>query len=122
MNMVAIWFGIIERQAIHRGTFGNVRELTTAIRTYITGWLQQPGSPLRLDRDPRGNSQESQPSPNFKRGPPALKWRSILLTSKRTGSVARRRKSSGCGAPYRASRAEPNRLHKRKALRRMNSS
>jgi hypothetical protein len=71
MNMVAIWFGIIERQGIHRGTFGNVRELTTAIRTYITGWLQQPGPPLRQDRDPRGNPQESQPSPNSKRGPPA---------------------------------------------------
>ena len=38
MNMVEIWFGIIERQAIHRGTFGSVRDLTTAIRTYITGW------------------------------------------------------------------------------------
>lgn len=34
----AIWFGIIERQAIHRGTFGSVRDLTTAIRTYINGW------------------------------------------------------------------------------------
>jgi phosphinothricin acetyltransferase len=30
--------GIIERQAIHRGTFGSVRDLTTAIRTYINGW------------------------------------------------------------------------------------
>lgn len=38
MNMVEIWFGIIERQAIHRGTFGSVHDLTTAIRTYITGW------------------------------------------------------------------------------------
>ncbi|MGO9692261.1 MAG: hypothetical protein ACLPYO_00265 [Mycobacterium sp.] len=38
MNMVEIWFGIIERQAIHRGTFGNVRDLTPAIRTYINGW------------------------------------------------------------------------------------
>jgi transposase len=38
MNMVEIWFGIIERQAIHCGTFGNVGDLTTAIRTYITGW------------------------------------------------------------------------------------
>jgi hypothetical protein len=35
---VEVWFGIIERQAIHRGTFGNVRELTSAIRTFITGW------------------------------------------------------------------------------------
>jgi hypothetical protein len=38
MNMVEIWFGIIECQAIHRGTFGSVRDLTTAIRTYINGW------------------------------------------------------------------------------------
>ena len=38
LNLVEIWFGIIERQAIHRGTFGNVRELTQAIRAFITGW------------------------------------------------------------------------------------
>jgi transposase len=38
LNLVEVWFGIIERQAIHRGTFGSVRELTRAIRTYITGW------------------------------------------------------------------------------------
>lgn len=36
--MIETWFGIIERQAIHRGTFGNVRDLTTAIRTYVNGW------------------------------------------------------------------------------------
>jgi DDE superfamily endonuclease len=38
LNLVEVWFGIIERQAIHRGTFGNVRALTTAFRTFITGW------------------------------------------------------------------------------------
>jgi len=38
LNLVEVWFGIIERQAIHRGTFGNVGELTRAIRTFITGW------------------------------------------------------------------------------------
>ena len=38
MNLVEVWFGIIERQAIHRGTFGNVRELTTAIKRFIAGW------------------------------------------------------------------------------------
>jgi hypothetical protein len=26
---LAVWFGIIERQAIHRGTLGNVRQLTS---------------------------------------------------------------------------------------------
>jgi transposase len=38
LNLVEVWFGIIERQAIHRGSFGNVRQLTQAIRTYIIGW------------------------------------------------------------------------------------
>lgn len=38
MNMVEIWFGIIERQAIHRGSFGSVRDLTAKIRAFIDGW------------------------------------------------------------------------------------
>jgi hypothetical protein len=38
LNLV-VWFGIIERQAIHRGTLdlSNVRELTTAINKLIAG-------------------------------------------------------------------------------------
>ncbi len=38
MNLVEVWFGIIERQAIHRGSFGSVRDLNAKIRTFITGW------------------------------------------------------------------------------------
>jgi len=38
LNLVEVWFGIIERQAIHRGTFTSVRELMTRIRTFINGW------------------------------------------------------------------------------------
>lgn len=38
LNMVEIWFGIIERQALRRGTFGSVRELTSKIRDFINGW------------------------------------------------------------------------------------
>jgi hypothetical protein len=38
MNLVEVWFGIIERQAIHRGTFRSVRELTRKIRDFIDGW------------------------------------------------------------------------------------
>ena len=38
MNMVEIWFGIIERQAIHRGSFASVTDLTRRIRTFIDGW------------------------------------------------------------------------------------
>ncbi|MEU4198345.1 IS630 family transposase [Kribbella sp. NPDC026611] len=38
MNLVEVWFSIIERQAIHRGTFRSVHDLNTKIRTFITGW------------------------------------------------------------------------------------
>jgi transposase len=38
LNMVEIFFGIITRQAIRRGTFTSVKDLTTAIRRFIDGW------------------------------------------------------------------------------------
>ena len=33
-----VWFGIIERQAIRRGTFTSVKELNAKIRTVIDAW------------------------------------------------------------------------------------
>lgn len=38
LNLVEVWFSIIERQAIHRGTFGSVKDLNTKIRAFIDGW------------------------------------------------------------------------------------
>ena len=38
LNLVEVWFGIIERQAIRRGTFGSLRDLMIKIRAFITGW------------------------------------------------------------------------------------
>jgi len=38
LNMVEVWFGIIERQAIHRGTFRSVKALNAKIRAFIDGW------------------------------------------------------------------------------------
>jgi transposase len=38
LNLVEVWFSIIERQAIHRGTFPSVRDLMIKIRAFITGW------------------------------------------------------------------------------------
>jgi transposase len=38
LNLVEVWFSIIEKQAIHRGSFTSVRELTAKIREFITGW------------------------------------------------------------------------------------
>ena len=41
LNMVEIFFGIITRQAIRRGGFTSVRDLTDAIRAFIDGWNER---------------------------------------------------------------------------------
>ena len=38
LNMVEIFFGIITRQAIRRGTFTSVKDLIAAIEAFIDGW------------------------------------------------------------------------------------
>ncbi len=38
MNLVEIFFGIITRQAIRRGTFTSVKQLIAAIEAFIDGW------------------------------------------------------------------------------------
>lgn len=38
LNLVEVWFGIIEKQAIHRGSFSSVRDLNRKIRAFIDGW------------------------------------------------------------------------------------
>ena len=41
LNLVEVFFGIITRQAIRRGTFTSVKELTTAISRFIDGWNER---------------------------------------------------------------------------------
>ena len=38
LNLVEVWFSIIEKQAIHRGSFPSVRDLMIKIRGFINGW------------------------------------------------------------------------------------
>ena len=38
LNMVEIFFGIITRQAIRRGTYASVKDLIAKIETFIDGW------------------------------------------------------------------------------------
>jgi transposase len=37
LNLVEVWFGIIEKQAIHRGTFSSIKDLNAKIRAFIDG-------------------------------------------------------------------------------------
>jgi hypothetical protein len=60
LNMVGIFFGIITKQAIRRGTFRSVRDLQDAIRAFIDGWNDRC-EPVRLDqrrRDHPGKGAE----------------------------------------------------------------
>jgi transposase len=41
LNLVEVFFGIITRQAIRRGSFASVKELTAAIENFIDGWNQR---------------------------------------------------------------------------------
>ncbi len=38
LNLVEVWFGIIDRQTIRRGVFTSVTDLNAKIRQFITGW------------------------------------------------------------------------------------
>ena len=52
LNMVEIFFSIITRQAIRRGSFTSVTDLITAIEAFIDGW-NEPLPPLHLDQNRR---------------------------------------------------------------------
>jgi transposase len=41
MNLVEVFFSIITRQAIRRGTFASVKDLVAAIRRFIDGWNER---------------------------------------------------------------------------------
>lgn len=42
MNLVEVWFSILTRQRIRRGTFSSVQKLTEAIHNYIGNWNEHP--------------------------------------------------------------------------------
>jgi len=41
MNLVEVFFGIITKQAIRRGSFSSVKELVVAIRRFIDAWNER---------------------------------------------------------------------------------
>jgi hypothetical protein len=38
LNLVEVWFGLVERQAVRRGVFTSVKDLNAKLRAYIDGW------------------------------------------------------------------------------------
>jgi len=60
MNLVEVWFSLIERQAIHRGSYGSVKELNAKIRAFIDGWNDR-AHPFVWTQDRRRDPQEGKP-------------------------------------------------------------
>ena len=65
LNMVEIFFGIITRQAIRRGSFTSVTDLIDAIRTFIDGWNDRC-HPFTWTKDADTILAKAQQSPNTK--------------------------------------------------------
>ena len=66
LNMVEIFFGIITRQAIRRGTFHSVKDLETAIGSYIDGWNER-AHPFTWTKNADEIITHAKPSPHRKR-------------------------------------------------------
>ena len=60
LNLVEVWFAIIEKQAIHRGSFTSVRDLMIKIRA-VHHRLEPAQTPIHLDQDPRPDPRQDQP-------------------------------------------------------------
>ncbi len=66
LNMVEIFFGIITRQAIRRGTFHSVADLETAIGAYIDGWNER-AHPFTWTKNADEIISHAKPSPHRKK-------------------------------------------------------
>src|SRR5665647_3417139 len=66
LNMVEIFFGIITCQAIRRGTFHSVKDLETAIGTYIDGWNER-AHPFTWTKGADEIISHAKPSPHPKK-------------------------------------------------------
>jgi hypothetical protein len=62
LNLVEVFFSIVERQALRRGDFASVSELTTAISRFCAAWNQY-GQPLAWTSPPRTSSPGSTVTP-----------------------------------------------------------
>ena len=65
LNLVEVWFGIIERQAIRRGSFTSVRDLDDQ-DPRLHHRLEPPQAPVHLDQTRRRDPQKGQPKEDFK--------------------------------------------------------
>jgi hypothetical protein len=109
--MVEIFFGIITRQAIRRGTFTSVQDLIAAIETFIDGWNDDQVSMAMHTK----NSEEGSPYVGGLRPHPGDTGCAVLATGidrllngVRSNPASRDRRARGLTQhPYRVGRSHP---------------
>lgn len=62
LNLVEVWFGIIDRQAIKRGVFTSVKNLNKKIREFIDGWNKRK-HPFVWTKTPEQVPEKAKPKP-----------------------------------------------------------
>ena len=87
LNLVEVWFSIIERQAIHRGSFPSVRDLMIKIRAFIDGWndrchpfiwtrpADQVLEKIKRKKNSLTGTRRPAPSVSSQRGCAVIRWR-----------------------------------------------
>ncbi|KZE19737.1 transposase [Brevibacterium casei] len=60
LNLVAVWFGIIDRQAIKRGVFTSAKDLNKKIREFINWWNRRK-HPFVWTKTPRQVLEKAKP-------------------------------------------------------------
>jgi transposase len=66
MNLVEVWFGIVERQAIRRGVFRSVKELNAKLRAFIDGWNAERAHPFVWTKTPEEVLKKANPKKTSK--------------------------------------------------------
>jgi transposase len=73
LNLVEVFFGIITKQAIRRGSFDSVKELVAAIRTFIECWNERchgPRPPTRSSPTQPVNQTQTRDTSSGRGGSP----------------------------------------------------
>ena len=78
MNLMEVWFGIVERQAIRRGMFDAVKDLNAKIHAFIHGWHDRAQAFVWTNTADQILAKANRPKPPI-RGARSFNWHHLEL-------------------------------------------
>jgi transposase len=112
LNMVEIFFGIITRQAIRRGSFTSVKDLITAIEAFTDGWNDRC-QPFTWTKTPTSYSRAANPVKNLIHASLDTGFPNIFCSRERGGGAGANRGTAGRRAAASRDQAEVGRQDRR---------